>query len=349
MAGNFAGVLAFWESLELAWQRAATVQPVVSRSFDLAGYGLHLLLAGAELDSVLLPALSHLPVGEDVPDGLTVRVWDEATTGVPLPPAGWEWPVAEAPGSVVRIWEDDFSIILSEGGQVLTMYDAGSRTAWVWIQQSHRLPGYVRAAPLLRVFKLWIKQVDIKILHAGCVGSPGGVVLLVGSGGSGKSTTSLLCALGGMSYLGDDYILVRFGDAPQAFSLYNSGKLHGYHLALFPELEKRVSDLPADLVDKPVIYLGDHFPDRLLSAAPVKAIVVPKVTGLPEVSVREISDFETIKALAPSTLLQLYPDGGSPMVEMSAMVRALPCFQLELGSDTAAIAPTLRTLVESLG
>ena len=54
-------------------------------------------------------------------------------------------------------------------------------------------------------------------------------------------------------------------------------------------------------------------------------------------------------ALAPSTLLQLRGGDGSGMDALSALLRDVPSYSLELGTDVGAVPDLLRRLLEDLG
>ena len=74
------------------------------------------------------------------------------------------------------------------------------------------------------------------MVHAAAVGDESGGVLLVGRGGSGKSTTALSCLGTQVGYLADDYCLVEMVEGPRVHSLYTSGKANRGSIARLPRL-----------------------------------------------------------------------------------------------------------------
>jgi hypothetical protein len=52
-----------------------------------------------------------------------------------------------------------------------------------------------------------------------------------------------------------------------------------------------------------------------------------------------------LRALAPSTILQHADESAAGMAVMAALVRRVPAYHLELGSDIAAVAPAVRDLL----
>ena len=61
-------------------------------------------------------------------------------------------------------------------------------------------------------------------------------MLLAGKGGSGKSTTALVCLHSSLVYAGDDYCLLATDDGPYVFSLYSTGKLNPDDVYRFSDL-----------------------------------------------------------------------------------------------------------------
>ena len=58
----------------------------------------------------------------------------------------------------------------------------------------------------------WYLDHGVQVLHAGLVGLNGAGILVVGEGGSGKSTTCLAAATAGLAFLGDDFVGIEERD-----------------------------------------------------------------------------------------------------------------------------------------
>src|SRR5690606_7936890 len=151
----------------------------------------------------------------------------------------------------------------------------------------------------------WSGPQRLHVLHSGCVGTDDGAVLLAGRGGSGKSTTALLCLEAGLRYVSDDYCLLEPGSPPVAHCLYNSGKLHRDHIGRFPALRARAVDPNPDKFEKPVIFVHQHYPDQVAGRLPLRAVVLPQVTAQEETRWERISPGEALRGLAPSTIFQM--------------------------------------------
>ena len=185
-------------------------------------------------------------------------------------------------------------------------------------------------------------------IHAAGIGTPAGGVLLAGKGGSGKSTTTLACLNSDLGILGDDYCLLADEPQPFAYSLYSVAKLIGDDdLARFPHLARRVSNRQRAPGDKVLIPLHQCASDRMLTGFPVKAVLVPRVTGGTETRLRPINPSAALLALAPTSLMQ-FAGGADTLGAMARLVKRVPTFLLELGTDLGRIPPVIRRLLGEL-
>ncbi|MBN2083949.1 MAG: hypothetical protein JW748_01905 [Anaerolineales bacterium] len=99
---------------------------------------------------------------------------------------------------------------------------------------------------------------------------------------------------------------------------------------------------PAELAkEKALLYIHDHMPDRMVAEVPVRVILLPRVTGLPETRLRPASPTVALRALAPSSLFQLPGTGRSEFLVLADFVKRVPSFHLELGTDLDKIPDTI--------
>lgn len=96
------------------------------------------------------------------------------------------------------------------------------------------------------------------------------------------------------------------------------------------------------------MFLNEHAPERLLRSAPLRAIVFPRVVGETGSELHRIPRALALKALAPTTMFQLPGSAGQAMRTMAGLVKALPCYRLDAGSDIAAIPGLLGDLLARL-
>jgi hypothetical protein len=172
-------------------------------------------------------------------------------------------------------------------------------------------------------------------------------VLLVGAGGSGKSTCALSCLASDLLYAGDDYVAVELQPEPRVLSLFCSGKVEPDHAALLPHLPSPSFAGDGALEEKSVFYVAERFPQRMCRGFSLRAIVAPRVQG-PEPRVHPRGPAQVLAALAPSTLLQLVPARQEALSAMAGLLGDIPAFGLDVGGPTDLIPPTIERLLAEL-
>jgi hypothetical protein len=221
----------------------------------------------------------------------------------------------------------------------LQLLDTLSGVALWYVQTP--LATHQQCAPMLHFLRFWLEQYQVTVLHAAAVATRDQAVLLVGRGGSGKSTTALLALEAGLDYLGDDYCAVSFDPNPVVHSLYSSTKFHFDNAHRVSFLEKRTNP---DL-EKGYAMLFNNYQKQLIPQATVRAILLPTLATRLEIT--PVSSQTALLALAPNTLLQL----GSSQVALSQigqLLRNLPCYRLGLGQNPSAVAATIRKFLEDV-
>ena len=339
------------EAFDLATERVG----VVERDLLIGGFRIRLRAAGTRLLDELWPSVAHREAGRE-PDrqggsapgpDLTISLWDSASTGVALPGIPWiVAPEEEEPRTLRVARGESLRMSYRAFERELVALDDRTDEALMWTTTADQITVHMRGSPFLVILHWWLRSRGVHPVHAGAVGWADGGVLLVGRGGSGKSTTAVSCLLDGMSYASDDYVaLVGSADEPAAASMYCTAKLDPVHAERFPELRAALrSGSPLD--EKVLAFLQRSMPDRVIEGFPLRAILAPKVTGASSTSVQPLRPAETLAALAPSTML-----GGLPLPDPTAFaamadaVRRVPGFRLDLGSDLSTIAPVVRDVL----
>jgi hypothetical protein len=180
------------------------------------------------------------------------------------------------------------------------------------------------------------------------VGLPDGGVLLVGKGGSGKSTSALVSLDSELRYAGDDYAMVSLSPQPMVHSLYSSGKVHADNLSRLPHLVPALSNAAVLDTEKGVVFVQEHFPGRLIEGFPLRAIVLPTISGGPVTRTVPASRAAALAALAPSTVFQLHNSGAEALRYSAQLVREVPAYVLELGANVSDVPPVLLALLQEL-
>ena len=334
------------EELAKSFERAARAAGLVERSIRIGDAPVRLRFAGAALAGQLSPAFDHLVDDEPREPELTIHVWDSEDSGTPPPPLPSLAPGSPR-GTTVYTADDGRHFASRPALGQLSAYEQATSRAWFWCSNAHELPFWEPAAPFRQVFHWWLPDRGALLLHAAAVGRTEGGVLLVGAGGSGKSTCALSCLTSDLLFAGDDYVAVELRPEPRVLSLFSSGKLEPGHSALLPHLPSPSFAGDGAMEEKSVFYVAERFPDRMCRGFPLSAIVAPRVHGTePQVSQR--GPAQVLAALAPSTLLQLVPARQEALSAMAALLADIPAFGLEVGGPTELLPPTIERLLDEL-
>jgi hypothetical protein len=333
----------YFDALCSAFEAATRNSPADDHHYCIAGFRVHLRFATRSLVPVLTPALAHLKTTAGAPD-LTICLWDTLSTGVHPPVAPWREHYAVR-GEIAGFNSERIYTVYEHESRGLSMLDRDRNLAQLWLRDAAHIPYWVRGSPLRAILHWWMAGSGRQLLHSAAVGLPSGGVLITGRSGSGKSTAALSCLEAGYEYVGDDYVIVRAGDRPYAWSIYNTAKLVPEWLQSFPRLAEYVDNPQRLASEKALIFLRDGASVRVASGLPLKAILVPRVTGQHDTVLRKASAATAVAALAPTTIFA-HPRGGEAEFRfVAALARTLPAYVLECGTDLAQIPESIERLL----
>jgi hypothetical protein len=336
----------FREAMRVAARRASIAVPeeVQVRRFLLADMPVEITFTGLTLCHQFTRSLSHLMVGEfgDRQPVLRIELWDGLASGV-------ERPI----GDLRDVYEDtspfgDGILTRSTDGEHLghqtpracTLMDTESHSILGWVSSAEALSRSEIGKPLQPILFAWYNSRGIQPVHAGLISRGEQGVLIGGAGGSGKSTTSLLCVQAGFSYLADDYVglppVSRHGQT--AYSFYTSLWLEEEHSKRFERLlANRMNGQLSGEVKLP-FGIAEAFPKSMAARCIVCAVVLPQVAHIPVSRLRRATTAEALLKLAPSSVLQLpFIQPGKALQRISEMLRRVPSFWLDLGTDFDSI------------
>jgi len=335
----------FFERAREAFDAASQAAGLTEQELRVAGRPVRLRIAGLGM-RVLSRAISHLAVDDSgQAPSLTLCLWDSASTGTAMPPPPWRDDQYGMRGEIAGFNRDGLRITYDVGRSMLYMIDLQRRLALCWTRDAGQLPAYEIAAPLLPIWNAWLGWQDGMLLHAAAVGRLEGGVLIVGKGGSGKSTTALACLNSPLNYLADDYCIVAGGEWPRIYSLFCTGKVRRDNLHRLPHLQPAVNSISTP-EDKVICHLPDYFADKLILECPLQAILAPAITHQPNTHLRPAPASAVLMALAPSTLFQLNGAGAGEMKRMASLVKRVPGFQLQLGEAIPAIPTVINEFIK---
>jgi hypothetical protein len=330
------------------FDRAARSAGILERRFRIAGETLLLRFSGPALAAKLTAAFAHLADDGKEATGLTVDVWDSVSTGTDAPPLPTVDAERDPFGAVYFFGSPPARAAYQPGPRIMSAFD-GDKRAWYWVADAADLPYWDAAAPIRQILHWWLEERGLQLVHGGAVGRPEGGVLLVGRGGSGKSTSALSSLESDLRYAGDDYVIVSGDGGPRVHSLYNSGKVEPHHLERLPHLRKALANPDRLSTEKAIVYVEGNYPGRMIEGFPLRAVLVPRITDRTRPRIVAAPRAAALMALAPSTIFQLHPQGGQALSAMARLVDRVPSYFLELGSDIDALPVEIGRLLDTLG
>jgi hypothetical protein len=331
-----------------AYDRSPELGEIGVRRIRIGGHELELRFATPGLVPCVMPALEHLAMVEPSGDPeLVVHLWDTASGGetpATMPKVDPEDP----PGAFYFFEDGSMRGVFQPGMKALSVVDFATDHAWYFVEDPAALPYWELAAPIRQILHWWMGSRGHQQLHSGAVGLRDGGVLLVGNPGSGKSTSALASLDSELYYAGDDYSMVSLTPYPMVYSLYCSGKVHPHNLARVPHVVPALWNSERLATQKGVAFLNEHFSERMIHGFPLRAIVMPKVTGRFETRLVPTSRAAALTALAPSTVFQLHTASAEALKYMASLVREVPAYVLELGAHVSDVPRVLLQLLEEL-
>lgn len=328
-----------------AYCNAVAASGEVERKFRIGRELVRVRFAGRALVSTMTAALDHLDESASTkPATFTICVFDTLTTGASMPRPAWPGECYGARGEIAGFNCDRFRTVYQPGVDVFQMIDKEARTAVYWVQEPSVVPYWEQSFPFRTTFHWMLQGKPYQLMHAGAVGREGGGVLITGPSGSGKSTTCLACLKAGMLYAGDDYVLAGT-EPPFVHSLYATAKLVPENLHRFPNLESSVTNLDRLSKEKALIFVKSVRPSCLTPGFPIRAILTPRVTGERDTRLVRSTGIAGLKALAPTTVLHLPGGGSESLAKMSRLVKQVPNYVLEAGTDLPQIPRVIDELL----
>jgi len=343
--------------LEEYFDEAAQRAPVSETKLLVAGRRLRIRCIDEIHSRHLSLALAHLRHDFSGDGDFTISVWDGEVAGAPSNSL-----LASYLQTLYRDWTGNCGTrgelrgfhsaavpaFYMPGPDVLNLVDAANGKAFFLKRDSTPLPYWEAGSPFRAILHCWLSTFGLQFVHGGAVGEGGSGVLLAARGGSGKTTTTLLCLNAGMNYAGDDYCAVDPQSPMHLHSLYNTAKLLPRDLDHFPSMRQRVWN-PQALVenspDKATFFLADLAPERMSSGFALSALLIPQVTEGVDSYLTPCGPAAVLAAIAPSTVAQLPNATQADMERMVSIASNLPSYVLHLGSDRSQIPEVVRSVL----
>lgn len=340
-----------FEGAAIAFEKALADRPdlLVESRYRVAGRSVRLRVIGPALAAELDMPMQHLRAHDPGPGRqiLNIDIWDTeacrttSASGDMDGPYGPFGQVSMSPDGRYYGEQRDHSAMWFDPKET-RIVGCSTGTAKRSLDE--------RARPFHKFFAIWLARAGVQCIHSGLVAHEGCGFLFVGSGGSGKTTSSISCFRAGMGYLGDDFVgleQVR-EDLFLGYGMYGSCLVNSQHLKRFPDLDD--NSLPPNHAheDKSVVYMSPLARDRVIAMAPVAAIILPNVIGKGDTSFRPATRSEALLALAPSSIMSLPVVVDGALDRLAALVDAVPAYWLDLGADTEQIPAQVGRICDAL-
>lgn len=350
----------FTQLLEQYFQEAAQAEGVESRSFRIAGRSITFQFCGSRWLNEMTSAIAHLghPQRSSPNDGLTISVWDGGMqpTNYLLRSylytlKNWWYEYTGKRGELLGINSDEISATYQPGIGVMSVVDLEGSRAFYWKADPSPLPYFETCSPCRSLLHSWMRSAGNYFVHGAAIGYRDGGVMLVGKGGSGKSTSALACLKSSLLYAGDDYCLVSANSSGgfDTHSLYCTAKLVEINnLNSFPELADNVINPQRIAGEKVALSLYGYKVGKLIDKFPLRAILVPVITGGTSTQILPCSPQHALMAIAPSTLSQLPSSGKEDLQFLGDLTRNIPCYRILLGTDLRQVPERISALLQSM-
>jgi hypothetical protein len=314
----------------------------ISHDLLLAGTRIRLIFAGEALVPLLLPALAHLQAPPADPPDLTLHVWDSASTGTEISPPPVPQHCFSNRGD---IWTFHSQRVLSafHGNEFsLNLLDRARHTGIFWVRTSAGLPCRIRASPFRTLLGWWMAGKGHQIVHAAVVGPPDAGILITGSAGVGKTTTALAGLDAGLSWVGDEYVLLTAAPGRlTAHCLYRTARINPSDMSRFARFGPRLFGEQASAGDAKAVMFLDH---GLMSSLPIVAAVTLRFGTEPETKIEPIEPALLVGGATYTTLAQLPHADQETAAFITAALAQITGYRLVLGHDPAHVPEAIRAL-----
>jgi hypothetical protein len=338
--------LEFFDRAHAAFRAACRSASPADFHYVVAGQRARLSFASPSMAGPLTGALAHLQTREAATSDLSICLWDGESTGVAPPSPPWSGNDYAGNGEILGFAEGRVLAAFDSWLGMLSLYDRERRLGLVWLRDARAVPVTLVGTPLRVMWQWWAAHEGGQLIHAAAVGTPDGAVIIAGASGAGKSTTALIALRSGLQYVGDDFVLVQTDPRPVVHSVYNSAKLDDRTLATrFPELRPAVHGRDRLANEKHLVFVHQHWPERMAVTLPLRALLLAVVTGRTLTAIVPVRDADAMRTLLPG----LFPFPGSrrqAVERLAHLVRALPAYRLELGTDARGVEGAIRSIAQ---
>ena len=274
---------------------------------------------------------------EGPPDATFLYWYDRCDAYLPAGEGDFSsvWQSRDATGTL-RIGTDDDSLV---GCDFL-------RQRYYFARPKPAHSGYMRSRHIMvNAFARWAHANGKLLFHAAAVGTGGKGVLIVGRGGSGKSTFAVSCLAEGLDFVSDDYTLITAQGPLRAMPLYTIVALREDMYQKFPQLGTPILEEDGSFRGgKPQFQVS---PERLCPHLDIHAIIMPRIEGASEPSIAPVHPGKVMTQLIHSTITQIESRRDTALIQqMARRLAGLPVYEMSMSTHLTRNPAFLRSFIE---
>lgn len=335
------------EDLLKAYLAAAKKSGTEKVILSIANHSSTFFFAGSAIKNCVFPSLSGL-----ISDSSThlstfkVYLWD-TTSGENFLSENLKAILSKQTKRISTFDRQSHYIQYDPQGGILSYVNTTEREAFYFISNIENIPDYEIASPLLMIMNWFCRCNGLLLVHAAGIAYQNTGVLIVGRGGSGKSTTALLSFLNGFDLVGDDYVALSKEQGRWiAHQVYCGSKLMPASLKKLPELLSHIANTTNQTQEKRIIMLN-AFKRGLVRSFPIDLILHPKLAFASDSFFETLSMITLMTAFAGSTMLQIPGNDAALLQELGKLCRELPAYFMHLSEDFSEISEKLKIFLAS--
>jgi hypothetical protein len=317
---------------------------------QIPGSVIEVRAVGGYPNDALFAVLDHARLSESTSTPRSiVYVIDAEATQTPPPPSAWIFADSSVQDTQRICWrpQSGVALVSDDSRGLWHLFDTRTMTGVYWLRSSTDLPFWEYGSPL-RHFIHWTAQAGGQgMIHAAAIGLPEAGVLLIGRGGSGKSTMTAAAIAAGWQTVGDDFVII---DLPQrrAYPIFDIMKLKGMAEALFADAMSHATNPVRGPDEKALIPISAVAGERFVRSIPVRAILSLRLTGAATSVIHDCSRVAALGALAPSTMNILRTALPETLAFCGDLLRQVPAYSFDVGGDPREGLRVLESFVRRL-
>jgi hypothetical protein len=351
-------MIPFGDFLQAYFYEVCEAEGVKRRHLRIADRNVVFQFSNDVMADAMTTAMAHLLVNSHAgPAALTVSMWDgekaprnHVLRAYLYTVTNWWFSYTGNRGVLIDMHGERLLATYISDTRLMCVVDLDNDRAFYWKSDTAPMPYYETCSPFRSLLHGWMSRNGRYFVHGAAVGYADGGVMLVGKGGSGKSTSALSCLASSLSYAGDDYCIVS-GSPSEGFevhSLYCTAKLvEEKNLEAFPSLAGKITNPERVADEKVALSLNEYKSSKLMRKFPLRALLVPLITGRPTTSIVPCSPQDAMMAIAPTTVGQMSFSGAGDLRFMADIARSVPTYRLLLGTQFDVVPGVIEELLAS--